>query len=131
MTACESKAPCAKLDALTERIDALEAAMSRRDTEISALRTEVSSVSGVIGRIEKIQEHQSVTLDRINEAMQEINLSFRMIAGLPETWAKLQGFWAVMLWLKTHIIPLTFVVALFLFAARGQLGPLIDMVGGK
>jgi len=123
---------CASITQLIKRVELLERELKdmrdRTERDVSGIRAEMIGLSQMVGRIETAQDHLTKTLDRMVDTMQEISASFRMIAGLPETWSKIQGFWSVMLWLRTHIIPLGFVAALFIFASGGGMGNIMGLI---
>lgn len=114
-----SQCPCEGAAELERRVDMCKEQMDRElaavhiavgelNTEVHALRSDVHRMTESIGSMQASLETIASTLTKLTD--------------FPETWAKVQGFWAVMRWLKDNLILLAIILAVLVYTAK-QLTP--------
>ena len=69
----------------------------RINDDIGLLRGEIHSLRGDVSRI-------SSTTDRMSHSLEKIADNMGKLAGLPDTWNSIKGFFRVMNWIRTNWI---------------------------
>lgn len=80
------------------------------------LKNEVQELTSDVHSIRTGVQDMSVSLSVIATSMSKL-------ADLPETWDKVKGFWFVISWLKSNIIPIAILIGIITFSFYSIIGP--------
>ena len=84
-------------------IEEIHESVRQLRTEVHGLREDVHRVAESVGSMKTSLETIATTLSKL--------------ADFPDTWSRIQGFWAVMRWFRSNIIPLTIVLGVLFYTA--------------
>ncbi len=85
--------------ALGEHREDVEERLNTMHLDMVSIRNEMT---GLRGDFSRFTASVTETTKRMSNALEEIATNMGKLSDLPETWAKLKGFWAVMTWARTN-----------------------------
>jgi hypothetical protein len=75
---------------------------ARVDMDISTLHQDMAGLRGDISTIRADVHKLTSSVSAMQDSLADIAGSLKLMADLPETWAKIKGFWSVMRWLRDN-----------------------------
>lgn len=110
-----SQCPCEKAEELERRV---EACREQVDRELAIVHASVGELSSEVHALRNDVHRMTESVGSMQTSLETIASTLTKLTDFPETWAKVQGFWAVMRWLKDNLIPIVVILAVFGYAAK-------------
>lgn len=111
-------ATCQEIYDLEQRVDKCKEAF---EDEIETLNDTVASVKSEVHGLRGDVHRMTDSIVGIKASLDTIATNMTKMTDFPETWEKIQGFWAVMRWGRDNFVPIAVVL--------GALGYVIYTIG--
>jgi archaellum component FlaC len=102
-----SSKACEKLEALEHRVDKCKQTF---ELDIGRIQESVTSVKIEVHGLRADVHKMTESIGSINTSLETIANTMTKMTDFPDTWAKIQGFWAVMRWVRDNFIPIAAVL---------------------
>ena len=106
----------------------LSACKREVDREIDGIHQSVQSLREEVHGLRSDMHRVAESVGSIQTSLETIASTVSKLADWPDTWNRIQGFWAVVRWMRANFLPLSIVLGIFFYfiyvAARSAGAPL-------